>query len=119
MVRDYYLTQEALELNYDDDPYINQYVNMWREHFIASSLRSKLLQSKSSDTNDIEYLNPIIKELFNKYSDNIQIDIELFDSINLTSIPMHVSNKNAAYQSPIPQFPILTDNHTIDYGRSR
>ena len=92
---------------------------MWEEHFIASSLRSKLLQSKPSNTNDIEYLNPIIKELFNKYSDNIQIDLELFDSINLTSIPMHVSNKNAAYQSPIPQFPILTDNHTIDYGRSR
>ena len=119
LVRDYYLTQEALELNYDDDPYINQYVNMWREHFIAFTLRNKLLQSKSSNTNDIEYLNPIIKELFNKYSDNIQIDLELFDSINLTSIPMHVSNKNAAYQSPIPQFPILTDNHTIDYGRSR
>jgi hypothetical protein len=119
LVRDYYLTQEALELNYDDDPYINQYVNMWREHFIASTLRTKLLQSKSSNTNDIEYLNPIIKELFKKYSDDIQIDLELFDSINLTSIPMHVSNKNAAYQSPIPQFPILTDNHTIDYGRSR
>jgi len=119
LVRDYYLTQEALELNYDDDPYINQYVNMWREHFIASTLRTKLLQSKSSNTNDIEYLNPIIKELFKKYSDDIQIDLELFDSINLTSIPMHVSNQNAAYQSPIPQFPILTDNHTIDYGRSR
>ena len=119
LVRDYYLTQEALELNYDDDPYINQYVNMWEEHFIASSLRSKLLQSKPSTTNDIEYLNPIIKELFNKYSDNIQIDIELFDSINLTSIPMHVSNQNAAYQSPIPKFPILTDNHNIDYGKRR
>ena len=119
LVRDYYLTQEALELNYDDDPYINQYVNMWKEHFIASSVRTKLLQSKSSNTSDIEYLNPIIKELFNKYSDNIQIDLELFNSINLTSIPMQVSNQNAAYQSPIPQFPILTDNHTIDYGRSR
>ena len=119
LVRDYYLTQEAIELNYDDDPYISQYVNMWEEHFIASSLRSKLLQSKPSTTNDIEYLNPIIKELFNKYSDNIQINLELFDSINLTSIPMYVSNQNAAYQSPIPQFPILTDNHTIHYGRSR
>ena len=38
---------------------------------------------------EIKYLNPIIKELFNKYSDNIQIDLELFDSINLTSIPMN------------------------------
>ena len=114
LVRDYYLTQKALELNYDEDPYINQYVNMWKEHFIASTVRTKLLQSKSSNTSDIEYLNPIIKELFKKYSDSIQIDIELFNSINLTSIPMHVSNQNAAYQSPIPQFPILTDNHTID-----
>jgi len=119
LVRDYYLTQEALELNYDDDPYINQYVDMWKEHFIATSVRTKLLQSKSSNTSDIEYLNPIIKELFNKYSDNIQIDLELFNSINLTSIPMHVSNQNAAYQSPIPQFPILTDNNTIDYGKNR
>jgi hypothetical protein len=119
LVRNYYLTQEALELNYDDDPYINQYVDMWKEHFIATSVRAKLLQSKSSNTSDIEYLNPIIKELFNKYSDNIQINLELFNSINLTSIPMHVSNQNAAYQSPIPQFPILTDNHTIDYGKSR
>ena len=119
LVRDYYLTQEAYELNYDDDPYINQYVNMWREHLIASSLRSKLLQSKSSDTNDIEYLNPIIKALFKKYSNNIKIDFRILDSINLTSIPMHVSNQNAAYQSPIPKFPILTDNHNIDYGKRK
>ena len=53
------------------------------------------------------------------HSNNIKINFQVLDSINLTSIPMHVSNQNAAYQSPIPKFPILTDNHHIDYGKRR
>ena len=117
LIRDYYLTKEAYRLNFDKDPFINQYIKMWRESFIASAVRLKLLQSKSND--DIRYLEPVINQLFNDYSDKIIINFKLLDEINLTSIPMHIINQNAAYQSPIPQFPILTDNYKINYGERR
>jgi hypothetical protein len=119
LIRDNYLTEEAYKLKYDQDAYIIQYIKMWEQHFIASSLRLKLLKSKPSDLQEIKYLNPIINKLFLKYSDKIKIDFEILDEINLTSIPMHIVNKNAAYHSPIPQFPILTDNYKINYGVRR
>ena len=119
LIRDNYLTEEAYKLKYDQDAYIIQYIKMWEQHFIASSLRLKLLESKPSNLQEIKYLNPIINKLFLKYSDKIKIDFEILDEINLTSIPMHIVNKNAAYHSPIPQFPILTDNYKINYGVRR
>ena len=119
LIRDHYLTKEAYKLNLDKDPYIDQYIKMWKEHFIASAVRLKLLQSKPTDNEDIEYLKPMINQLFNQYSDKIIINFKLLDEINLTSIPMHIVNQNVAYQSPIPQFPILTDNYKINYGERR
>ena len=119
LIRDKFLTSEAYKLSYDQDLYIMQYVEMWKEHFIASSLRLKLLESKPDDLQEVEFLNPIIDGLLLKYSNKIEINFELLDEINLTRIPMHIVNKNAAYQSPIPQFPILTDNFKINYGKSK
>jgi hypothetical protein len=119
LIRDYYLTKEAYTVNLDKDSYINQYIKMWKEHFIASAVRVKLLQSKPTDNEDIEFLEPMINQLFHQYSDKIIINFKLLDEINLTSIPMHIVNQNAAYQSPIPQFPILTDNYKINYGARR
>ena len=118
VIRDYYLTKEAYKLNFDEDPYINQYIKMWRESFIASAVRLKLLQSKDTD-DDIRYLEPVINQLFHDYSNKIIINFKLLDEINLTSIPMHIINQNSAYQSPIPQFPVLTDNYKINYGEKR
>lgn len=118
LIRDYYLTKEAYKLNFDEDPSINQYIKMWEESFIASVVRLKLLQFKDID-DDIRYLEPVINQLFHDYSNKIIINFERLDEINLTSIPMHIINQNAAYQSPIPQFPILTDNYRIDYGEKR
>ena len=91
---------------------------MWRESFIASAVRLKLLQSKDTD-DDIRYLEPVINQLFHDYSNKIIINFKLLDEINLTSIPMHIINQNSAYQSPIPQFPVLTDNYKINYGEKR
>jgi hypothetical protein len=119
LIRDYYLTKEAYKLNLDKDSYINQYIKMWKEHFIASAVRLKLLQSKPTDNEVIKFLEPMINQLFHQYSDKIIINYKLLNEINLTSIPMHIVNQNAAYQSPIPQFPILTDNYKINYGVRR
>jgi len=120
LIRDYYLTKEAYKLDFDKDPYINQYIKMWRENFIASAVRLKLLESKSdNDNDDVRYLESVINQLFQDYSDKIIIDFKLLDEIKLTSIPMHIINQNAPYQSPIPQFPVLTDNYIINYGEKR
>ena len=117
LIRDYFITKEAYNKGYENDIYINQYIDMWRDHFRAQFMRKKILKSIGESSNDIDILNPIIAELFEKYSSKIFINFELFDSINLTSTQMYVKNQNAAYQSPIPQFPILTDKYKINYGK--
>ena len=117
LIRDYFITKEAYNKGYENDLYITQYIDMWKDHFTALFMRKKILKSIAETSNDIDFLNPIISELFEKYSSKIFINFELFNSINLTSTPMYVKNQNAAYQSPIPQFPILTDKYKINYGK--
>ncbi len=119
LLRDHFITKEAYKNGYEHDIYINQYIDMWRDHYTASFLREKLLDSKNNNMTDINFLNPIILGLFQKYSSKIFINLDLFNSISLTSIPMYVKNQNAPYQSPIPQFPILTDSYKINYGKMK
>jgi uncharacterized protein YfkK (UPF0435 family) len=116
LIRNYFLTKESYKNGYDNDIYINQYIDMWKDHFTALFMREKILKSKSKSIDDIVFLNPIISDLLKKHSNIISINIELLNSINLSSLPMYVKNKNVAYQSPIPEFPVLTDKYKINYG---
>ena len=59
-----------------------------------------------------------IDSLQKKYSNIIKIDTDKFEKIKLTSIDMNVIYTNQAYPLIEPSFPILTDDHLLDYGKN-
>jgi hypothetical protein len=50
------------------------------------------------------------------YSNVIKIDTDKFEKINLSSVDMNVNFSNQPYAKVEPSFPVLTDDHLMDYG---
>ena len=128
LIRDYFLTEKAYELGYDKSLSVTQYVELWQDHFLSRQQRNKyllqsgLLSEKSEpDLQKIinQYLQPLIDSLQIKYSDIIEIDMKLFEELEMTSIPAFATRTNMPYPSLVPSFPMLTADHKIDYGSLR
>jgi hypothetical protein len=64
-----------------------------------------------------EYLNPYIKELLKKYSDQIEINVEEYNKIKLTNIDMFTTQSSVPYTIYVPAFPQLTTYNRLDYGK--
>jgi len=125
LVRDKYLTEEAYKRGYDKVNVIEQYTNMFKDQALALVHQSEYLRAQGCELNFnkqypvvIErYLKPYIDSLQTKYSDQIAIDMDIFEQIELTRIDMFVMEKNVPYPVAVPSFPILTDDTRLDYGR--
>lgn len=127
MVRDYYLAQKAYELGYDKVPNVVQSAQMWEDHYVSRQSRNDYLISvmdslsdslKLSEIKILEtYMDPYIDSLQAKYSDVISIDTDMFEDIELSSIPMMVSNRNVPFPLSVPAFPRLTTDNLLNYGR--
>ena len=63
-----------------------------------------------------DIFNEYIKSLQQKYSDEIKINFDILDEVSLTHIDLYAYKKGVPYPMLVPLFPILTTNHTIDYG---
>ena len=63
------------------------------------------------------YLNPYIDSLQVKYHDVIRIDTDAFEDIQLTNIDMFVVQRNVPFPVIVPNFPLLTTDNTLDYGK--
>ena len=61
-------------------------------------------------------MKPIIDNLQNKYSPKISINMNLFESIELSSVDMFVTQGNVPYPVIVPTFPSFTNDSYIDYG---
>ena len=55
--------------------------------------------------------------LQNLYSDIIKIDTDKFEIINLSKVDMNVIYSNQPYAKLEPDFPIITDDHILNYGK--
>ena len=64
-------------------------------------------------------MNPLVDSLQTMYSDQIEIDTDLFESIELTSIDMTVTQQGAPFPKVVPPFPIFTNDNRLDYGRRK
>ena len=62
-------------------------------------------------------MNPIVDSLQTIYSDQIEIDTDLFESIELTSIDMTVIQHGVPFSKVVPPFPVFTNDNRLDYGR--
>jgi len=122
LVRDKYITKDAYQHGYEKTPAVKAVVELWSDAYLANHQRNKYLAGLNiSDKTDIEileqHLNPYVDELQKKYSDQIDVNVALFDSIKLTRIDMFVLQNNVPYPIVVPPFPIVTTDNWLDYGK--
>ena len=123
LVRDFYLTNKAYAYGFDNHPSVINEVETWTDYMLAHDMKNQLF-SNSSEIEDIknEYdlikniLNPKSEILFRKYSDQIIVDVDMFNDIKLSSIDMVAININQPYQLLVPLFPKLTTKNNLNYG---
>ncbi|MDZ7317285.1 MAG: hypothetical protein ONA69_00210 [candidate division KSB1 bacterium] len=124
LVRDEYVTREAYKRGYDRVPAVERHTAMWRDAYLALYQRAQYLKSVGETRNfnknyhDIlaTRLNPYVRSLFQKHYKKIELDFDAFENIALTSIDMLVKQPEQPFKYPVPNFPILTSEHLIDYA---
>ena len=123
VIRDYFITSKAFEENYENHPAVINETNIWLDYTLAVDKKNKVLNNNinskkySHDYDLIEnILKPEMEILFNKYSEEIIVDVDMLDSIKLSSIDMIGVNIKKPYQLTVPPFPMLTTKNKINYG---
>ena len=125
MVRDHYMNKEAYKNGYDKANIVQREKYLWQDAYVAKEHRLKYLKAKDEKRNFAkdylsimdDYMNDYVNHLQQKYANQIEIDTDLFDSIHLTRIDLHAKYINLPYASIIPDFPIYTSDHHLNYGR--
>ena len=122
MVRDRYLTQEAYSRGFDRYPMVVHYTEMWQDAILSLWQKDAFLKSRGVDDNgqiDIvtKYLNPYADSLRRKYSDCIEVNVNEFNNIQLTGVPMFVLEGDVPFPVFVPSFPQLTTYKWLDYGK--
>jgi hypothetical protein len=125
LIRDQYLNKSAKTNGYDKHPWVKQTELMWSDAVLGQYQRNTYLDSIGKKEAFIgnfmqvvrDDLNPYIRSLQQKYSEFIEIDAELLKQIQLTRVDMMAIQKWEPYPIVVPQFPVVTDEHRLDYGR--
>ena len=66
----------------------------------------------------LSFMNPKIDSLQKAYSNDIEINMDAFEKIKLTSTDMMVIQRGVPYPILVPSFPIVTSDNRLDYGKS-
>ena len=66
----------------------------------------------------LTFMNPKIDSLQEAYSNDIEINMDAFEKIKLTSTDMMVIQRGVPYPILVPSFPIVTSDNRLDYGKS-
>ena len=125
MIADQYLNREAYEKGLDQHPWVRRTEMMWKDALNGMFHRNAYLDSIGKKEAFIENyppvirndLNPYVRSLQQKYSDQIEINADLLKQIRLTRIDMFAIQKWEPYPIIVPQFPVVTDEHRLDYGK--
>jgi len=127
LVRDYYLTQRAYDLGYDQVSNVIQARQLWEDHYASRQGRNDYLRSVLDTSNDSvkytemdlleDFMDPFMDSLQTKYSHLVQIDTDMFEEIKLSNVPMVVTNRNVPFPLAVPSFPRLTTDNMLNYGQ--
>ena len=92
---------------------------MWH-HASSSRKYAELKRSNNEQIVDQEdwlnFMNPIVDSLQGVYSDQIEINMNAFEAIELTSTDMVVTQRGVPFPVMVPSFPIITTDNRLDYG---
>ena len=125
MIRDIYLTKEAYARGYDKLPDVVAENIMWKDNLNALYEKDKILKKFNADSLfNVDYLsviektlNPVIDSLQKKYSNSIFLNTKMFNEIKLTRIDMAVNYANIPFSQVVPNFPLITTDNKLDYGK--
>jgi hypothetical protein len=126
MVRDHYLTQEAYKRSLDNSEEINKTVQMWSDAYLANKQKNNIINSalqqglidEKDNTKRLKYWESYLKNLSNKYSNEIWINHEEYDKILLTNIDYFAIRPGVPYPIAVPVFPKLISSQNLGYVKN-
>ena len=124
VITNYYLTQKAYKSGYNNINSVQRIEQMWLDYINALYKKKQILSNSPMDSsiksNSLQliqtYLDPVVDSLQAKYSEFIEIDIDIYENVVLSRIDMLVYQDNLPYPVKVPSFPLLTTDHILDYG---
>ena len=121
LIRDMEITKQCYAAGYDDHWSIELNTAMWRASLNSKQYLSRLRSKNKQISNQeqwLAFMNSKIDSLQEAYSNDIEINMDVFEQIKLTSTDMMVIQRGVPYPILVPSFPILTSDNKLDYGRS-
>ena len=122
LFRDMHITKQGYDLGLDRNINVKSETNKWQDYIKSELIKTKYAQSfqKNSNSNDrnnqYKLITNKIDSLQKAYSNKIKINTDKFEEIELLSIDLFGMYSNQAYNNLEPPFPILTNDHLLDYG---
>jgi hypothetical protein len=124
LIQDEVMTEAAYQKGYDTVNVVQRNTDMWRDSMLAMYERSRYLQQRGKA---VEFagnyqsvlksdLDPYFLSLIATFGKEIFIDTDAFENIKLTRTDMFVTQKNVPFPIIVPNFPVLTTHHLLDYG---
>ncbi len=112
LVRDTFLNKEAYAKNLDEDPEVKRVTSMWSDAMVAIDFRNTVLKSaKQRDDIDTSsnlamnrFFDGYLDDLWTKYRDEVDIDVQALDGIDLTRVNMFAMQPGAPYPVASPAF---------------
>ena len=117
LLRDEVITKLCYDKGFENDWRVELNVDLWKDAYASRRFR-EIHGFNGSETNNeiLDYLNPIVDSLQEKYSEKIKINMDIFENIQITSTDMFVTQRGLPYPIIVPSFPILTSDNRLDYG---
>ena len=116
LLRDMHITIRAYDLGLEKNINIIHSKEKWEDHIKSTVMRNKFISILDTNNSEMGILNQNIDSLQSYYSHIIKIDTDKFEKIDLTRIDMNVMYSNQPYSKLEPDFPVLTNDHVLDYG---
>ena len=122
LFRDMHITKQGYDLGLDQNINVKSETNKWQDYIKSELIKTEYAKSfqKNSNSNDrnnhYKLITNKIDSLQKAYSNKIKINTDKFEEIELLSIDLFGMYSNQAYNNLEPPFPILTNDHLLDYG---
>lgn len=123
LIQNIEITKYCSKKGYEQSQTVTLNRELWHDSYTARFYRNALLEEQNmlkGNAEDIaNNLKPLVDSLQTVYSDNIEINTELFESIELTSVDMTVHQQGVPFPKVVPPFPVYTNDNRLDYGHKK
>jgi hypothetical protein len=125
MIRDHYLTREAYKRSLDKAADVKKSVDMWKDAYLAYDQKRRIMTSaleqgiirNSDKPGMLTYWQSYLRDLQTKYSQEIRVNDDVFNSISLTNIDFYAIRPGVPYPIAVPGFPTLISSQDLNYAK--